>query len=503
VRRRLPERSRLAVVVALVAFVAGASRLLFPVTIGLADQGDAHRTMCALDVRPDEAWSAPVGAYVVEQWVPYRWIGPSCGANGTGEPYRSSQLAVLRAARAVGGAVGIEGVDLRVVGLVGAAAIAVLLGAIVQVLPGPRSRALLLAAALWLALYDHGVAGYFVSGYTEPAALIGLLALAAAGLVLFRDRASSLGGLLCFASAAAVALTAQSQMVGLLPLVVVALVWQPLAPGRAAGRGRWRRRVPGALLATGLVVLSVAHLLAQPARIDEVNRHNQVFQTALVLGSTPRADLEDLGVSPTLAPLAGSSIQDDVELSGSPAYERFQRDITWGRIARLYAAHPDRLVLLVRRGVDAAASAGAPTNLGAYPERAGRAPGEHESRIAVWSLLFEVADAVPLLLAALWAAVVVFGIGLLRSHPGPEARAPAMVAVGAALAAAGQFGVVLLGDGLVELDQQLVLTRVLLMVALAFSVCAVFGARGSPPPLRLPPDLAKDAEVEPGRKGHR
>lgn len=469
-------KPRVAVLVAVVAFVATTVRLLVPSPVGLADQGDANRVLCSLDVRVDAPWDEPTTEHVVTRWVPHRWEGPTCGANGTGEPYRSSQVLVFRAAQIIGDATGHPGVDLRVAGVLCAAALSALLGAIAALLPGGRARAAIVTGAIWLLLVDRMIADYYISGYAEPIAVIGILAAVAAGLAVFRGRSPSLLSLVALAAASAVLVTAKSQTATLLPVLAAGLVWRPVAlDWRGRSLPRWVRRLPGLALAAAVTVVGVTYLAGQPPRFADVNRHNQVFQTVLVLGDTPEADLRSLGTDASLAPLEGHSILAPVTLTGSPEYARFQDTVTMSSVARFYLTHPFRGLQLANRGLQAAADADQPSYLGTYTKDSGHPADAQESRVAFWSYPFSILEDAAILLAVGWAIVTV-GAVIVSRWRHSTAQTSGAIALGLAAATFIQFWTAIGGDGLVEAPKHMALCRVLLVLTVIFLGNGLAGA---------------------------
>jgi len=504
---------RYAVALGLVVLLVALARMLVPEAIGLSDQGDAHRLTCQLGLEVDVAWRDRITpevsstAYVPFQWERHTWYGETCGANGTGQPYRSSQITLLRAAQLVTPVLGFDAaLDLRALAVVCSVLLAGLASLLYLALPGRPALRMVTVGLVVLALLDRRVAGVFASGYSEPAALLGLLAVVVASLFVLRRRVATLPGLVALAGTGAFTLTSKSQMVGVLPLIVLALVWRPSrAPDQPSWPIRWQRtwflgwaraRAAGLVLSLVLVVLTASYLGSQPPRFEEVNRHNQLFHTLLALDDQPEEDLAWFGLDPALAPLSGTNITGNAELVGSPAYEPVA-DIDQGDILRFYAAHPGRLALLARRGLDAAAASDPSAYLASYGRDSGEPPHTFENRIWLWSALFEIADAVPAVLL-----VVVFGslfvtVQVVRRTDDPEVEGPALVAAGVALSAVLSFWVAVLGDGTVELARHLIIADVLVAWCVPFAIAARFGARRPRPELALPPDVATKVRVDP------
>jgi len=527
---------RVPVVVGLAVTLLALARLLVPSPVGLADQGDAHRLLCQVGVRdatPIEdrtGWGRSSDAYVPFVWEDHTWYGEGCGAGGTDETYRSSQVTLLRAAKALTALGGFDGdLDLRALAVVCSLLLGLLSGVLVSVLPGPRPVRVVIVACLALTLLDRGAAGVFASGYTEPAALLGLLATLAASLVVLRARRPSPAALVALAGSGLFTVTANRQMVAVLPQVLAALLWRPADPAPdaddadvpvgagsrrpPAAEGRWadgpggprgRGERASRLLAAGLalVVLAVAvrHVGAQPERLAQLDRHDQVFNGILLLGNDPERDLADLGLDPALVAARGLDRDEAREIVAGDDYRAVEA-LTDLDVARHLATHPRESWLLVRRGVDAAARFGGETYLGSYRAGDGAEPYQTENRIWLVGVFFEIADAVPALLVGTVGFAAWLGLRSLRRARTRDGRALAAVAVGVAAAAAATFVVTIFVAGQVELTRRLLVTNVLVAWSIPLAVGAHLAEREPPPPLVLPPDAPEPDDPDPDDVG--
>lgn len=513
---------RIAACVGLVVLLVALLRMLFPSAIGLSDQGDAHRLLCQLGLEVDMSWHDRITpdvsstAYVPMEWERHDWYGDSCGANGTGQPYRSSEVTLLRGAQILTPVLGFDAaLDLRALAVVCSALLAVLVALLYLALSGGTAVRLFTVGFVTLTLLDRRVAGVFASGYSEPAALLGSLAVVVASLFVLRRRTPSLPALVALTGAGAFTLTSKSQMVAVLPLVVTALVWRRSASVVTRPGASWwvriiraaRARTAGIVCSLVLVAITSWYLSSQPPRFEEVNRHNQLFHTLLALDDQPEDDLRWFGLDPSLAPLAGTNITANDALVSSPAYAEVA-DISQADLVRFYATHPGRLALLARRGLDAAASADLSGYLASYPRSSGEPPHTFENRIWLVSALFEIADAVPVLLVVVVLGSLVVSVLVVRRSDDPEVEGPALVATGVALAAMAAGAAAVWGDGTVELPRHLMIADVFVAWCVPFTVAARFGARHERPELALPPDIVDrlgtsveapdvDGEVEP------
>jgi len=465
--------------VGLVALV----RLLLPGPVGLADQGDAHQLMCQVGVRADLPWNGSTSAYLTLGWNAYRWTGDGCGAAGTGETYHSTQLTLLRAAKVISPVFGPDhALDLRALAVVCSAALGVLAGLITYLLPGRRRWRVVAVGALVVVVLDCGVAGFFTSGYAEPAALLGVLAVAITALAVLRHRQASARSLVALASAGAFTLLAKTDLVGLLPLVVAALVWRPAVSPTASRRARrspLAARRLGIGLAVGLTLLTSWYVASQPTRLGDVDRHHQVFDTILPLGGQPSHDLAWFGLDPSSANDADRSQGGDPAVVDTPADREVHPTVGWGRIWTFYLVHPERLAELGTKGMDAAATYRLGSYLSSYPADSGAPAHRYERRLALMAPFYGLMGWLPPLLPLLLLAVVALAVRLVRRPGEALAQAPALVAAGLALGALATFWTALLTHGLVETTRHLLVSDVLLTWSVPLLAVAYVASRRS------------------------
>ena len=74
--------------------------------------------------------------YVNPVWVAHRWYGEACGADGSGEPYRSSELWLLSVAKHLTPLLGFQGsLDLRVLGVLASVLVGLAVGLLWRCFP--------------------------------------------------------------------------------------------------------------------------------------------------------------------------------------------------------------------------------------------------------------------------------------------------------------------------------------------------------------------------------
>ncbi len=315
------------VVAGLVATIVMVVRLLIPEPVGMGDQGDGHRLVCSLGVMNIRPWDyTAFTQYLYPSWAPHQFYGEGCGANGSGEPYYSSQLLFLWLGKLLTPILGWgPGMDTRAVGIVCCVVFGMLITALINVLPGRISFRILIAALVTGVMADGIFADFFVSPYSEPAAFLGTLAVSVALLHYWNARGPGWLAILLVVLSTAFTISAKTQTVSWLPVIALALLWQPRrgetpggeldaverdasvrgnTPRSTAGhgglRGRWRTLVLPTTAVLVIGAFSVAFIGAQPKRFSELNLYNAVFVELLPNSPTPEEDLEMAWTGPEL-----------------------------------------------------------------------------------------------------------------------------------------------------------------------------------------------------------
>ena len=466
------------------------ARLFVGGAVGTGDQSDSRRLMCQLGVRALKPFTADPSTYVYTTWTSHRWYGEACGADGSGEPYYSSQLALLRLAKPVTRLLGYPGaLDLRALGVICAVVVGVAVAALVLALPGSTRVRVGIASLVALAVADGSVAQYFISPYSEPAALVGIVALSAALLWLWRDGESTWPRLTLVAAVATFTMLAKPQLVALLPAVVLAMVWLPHRPvhrdagghGHEPSTGALRRlaawagkRWPALVAAAMVAAVSGAYLGASPRRFRELSAANSVFLEILPHSDDPAGDLRSLGVDPSLASASGTHVDSPRSALRTLPYLEFRTKVTQASILRFYATHPDRLPRLAGEGLRGMA-AWRPKYLGTYTPDSGREPRARECRICVYAAVFSIARQQPGLFVGLWVATLAAGIAVLRNRRlAADERAVGRLSIFLVVAATSQFWTVMLSEGISDLHKHLVFTNFLTALCVPMLVACVF-----------------------------
>lgn len=492
-----PGRRAMRPTLAVIALLTGggwggimAARLFVGGAVGMADNGDSRRLMCQLGVRALRPFNADATKYIYPVWVAHHWYGEACGADGSGEPYRSSELWLLSMAKHLTPFLGFSGtLDLRVVGVMACTLVGLAVALLVLVLPGPWWARVLLASGFGLAIGDSAVADYFVSPYSEPAALLGGLFIIVILLWIWRRGYTTWPGLILIALVGTFTMAAKTQSVALLPALALGILWLP--HGTAARRPKasnpdasTRRRLvqvfcfrlPALFTCVALLVAAIVILEAAPKRFNQIDSYDEVFNEILVHSPNPAADLKVLGVDPNLAYAKGSNVLSSNSAATSPSYLQFRSHVTEALILEFYAAHPTRLLPVFGDGLHAM-SVWRENYLGSYQDGSGHRPGALEHRLSVFSWVFHGAPSIVFVL--LWITMLVLGLLTAWDRRIDEReRALGRLAIVLAIASAFEFWSVMLGEGRSDLYKHIILTNELFAFGIVATVaCAVSRTR--------------------------
>lgn len=447
-------------------------RMLWPGPVGLADAGDGPRVMCQVGAMPPNPATGSSPEYLALHWPAHRFYGETCGVPATGETYRSSQLILLRVAAWVGSLVSIPpGVDLRVLAVLCSLLVGIGVGLLVLALPpslAPPKR-VFVASVVGLIMVDSGIARFYASPYTETAALVGILLMCPALLWLFRQRRYTWGAMLAVAGTGTFAMLAKTQMVSLLPALVVALLLRPSLPENTSlswarsivRRSRLRQwlwlRLPALLIVAAVTAVGVGTLGNQPKRYAEINAYSQVFTTMLPMSPDPENDLRWFGLDPALARGAGTNIYSPDTVAYDPAYENLSDTVTLGKVVMFYVSQPGRFVKLADAGLTGMSGYGTETYMANYPESSGEPPFARESRIAVVSWIMSAYRVMPWLFAVQWLAVLVICLLAARRWRDVPARSSTgMLGLFLLTALSLQFWAIMMTEGNNEIFKHMI-----------------------------------------------
>jgi hypothetical protein len=409
-------------------------RFLVPVPVAQADNQDGPRMMCgALNLTPVVPHGYPrYFRYAYFEYIP---ATNHCGRS----VYLTSELLPLELARLLTPVFGLHG-TLNLVAL-GVLMCVIASVAIASLATGLRMRPwaqILVAAAIWLIVADAAFFDLFASPFSEPAALVGLLLVAAGLVYLGRDRRASARGLTLAGTGGFLVVLAKEEYLFLAVPICLAMVLA--STNRDDGSWLRRFRAPQAKAALGLAVLLVfsaaAYQLAnvtssygrrtQPMRVVDT-----IFQHIVSHDDTTKsADLHALGLPASWSKYAGTYYWSGHSVRNSPLYHRYEPKLTDGHMAAYFLTHPGHVITVG----DQAARLGLRvrvTTLGDYPPSAGHRPGALDSRVLVVTWL---AQRLPqrhalLWLALLWLAMAAVALFALLRRRVPWHRDAAVVAL--------------------------------------------------------------------------
>ncbi|MDP9091887.1 MAG: hypothetical protein M3N95_02840 [Actinomycetota bacterium] len=474
---------------AIVGMLGGAglaARLFVGGAIGVSDQGDGTRLLCSLGLREGNRYNTSTTQFLYLTWYNHQWYGETCGATGSGEPYNSSQLWFLRIAKWLTPILGLPGgLDLRALGAVFCVLVAVICALFAWLLPGTGLARVLGVGMLWLVIADGAFAGYFVSAYSEPAALVGILLLAIGVIVFWRTRTLQWWAVLLVCAAAVLTITAKTQSASLLVTLIPLILCRPSFGGSIQQRldkgGLFaivttRRRVaafivtrwPTLIVCALLVVITQQYLADQPKRFEVQNRYAAVFIEMLPHSPNPAADLKHLGLPVSMASSSGVPINAPGSVASTPAFVGFVNKTSPLRTTEIYLLDPVRLAGMAGRGLKGMGVLRA-DYVYSYPQSAHLPPDTEECRVcvvqSVWKTVFGGAPAMIVIFGLLSFGVCLY---LLATRRDRRSTAIAVAGIFAGLSAVAQFWVVMLTEGASDLIKHMVLANY--MTALTFVI---------------------------------
>ena len=324
----------------------------------------------------------------------------------------------------------------------------------------------ILAAFAVLVFTDVSYIAYFNSLYGEPVAYVFLLSSVVLALYLATKKNASLGVLMAFCTAVVLLLGAKTQN------SAMGIVFLLFGIGLLRLRSDRRWAIAIAVFCIVIVIQSVLMYVLTPAWMKVCNEYDAVFYGILKDSPTPQRDLEELGVDPKFAVLAGTHyfMKDRPIDHSTPEFQRdYFENVNLGKVVQFYLQHPGRLV--TKLGV--AAEHGFTVSfrhLGTY-EKSDDVPPRMVARVFDYWSRFK-ADVLPhsLLFVVLFyvAFLGVLGVNYARSqdvHQRIYIEVLGMVAILGGV----QFVISIIGDG--ELD----LAKHLFLFGACFDIMSVAG----------------------------
>lgn len=408
-------------------------RFLVPVPVGQADNRDGPRLMCSLGLGPVIPHGDPrFFRYAYFAYAPSH----SCASQRT---YPSSEVVPLEVGRLLTPLFRLPGaLNLIAVGVLMCVLASI---GIASLATGLRLRLwaqLLIAGALWLILADAAFFDVYAGPFSDPAALIGLLLVAAGVVYLGRGWRATLRGLALAGPGGLLVILSKEQY--LILVVPICLTLVLASADRGAGRSgesqgarggsrldRFRTRQTGAAAAVAalLAVAAAGYWFWDDTSRFAAHLHheqavNMIFEDIVNGHDNAAADLRALGLPVSWAKYAGDYYWNNVSVRTDPLFARYQGKLTDGNIARFLLTHPGRMISIAQQAAVFAEQYRI-TSLGDYPPSAGHPPGAVESRVVVvsWLMRWLSARLGLLWLLPLWAAmatVAAVSLALRRSE---------------------------------------------------------------------------------------
>jgi hypothetical protein len=401
-------------------------RFLAPGPVGQADNRDGPRLMCGLGLEK----AVPHGRPTFFRFAYFKYLtSPSCAGR---HPYPSSELLPLEISRLLTPVFGLPG-DLNLIALGGLYCVlaAVAIASLATGLRVPRWGQWLVAAACWLIIADAAFFDVFASPFSEPAALVGLLLVAAGVLYLGRGWPETGFGLALAGSGGFLAILSKEQYLVLAAPICLTLVLAAADRGPWRGLRRFRNREAGpALLVSALLAVMAAgywiwnYTSHYGRRLQHIQAVDMIFTDIVTKRSTAPGQLRALGLPASWAKYAGDYYWAKRSVRFSPSFPRYTGKLTDVNIAHYLLTHPGYIASI---GQSAAifAQQFRVTQLGDYPISAGHQKGAYESRVVVitWLMHHLPANAGLWLYLPLWLIMTVLALAALRlSRPRPWRR---------------------------------------------------------------------------------
>ena len=362
-------------------------RLLVPTPVGQADNRDGPRLMCGLGLGPVTGHHPRFFRFSYFEYVPKH----SCAGR---VPYPSSELVPIEVARVLTPIFGLHGsVNLIAVAVLMCALASV---AIASLAVGLRIRPwaqVLVAAACWLIIADSAFFDVFAGPFSEPAALVGLMLVAAGVVYLGRGWRLTVFGLVLAGSGGFLAILSKEQYLVLAAPICITLVLASATRGPWRGLGRFRNQqaAAGILVAVALALMGGVYALwdslsSYGQRLHHIQAVDMLFTDIVTKRATAPAQLRALGLPVSWARYAGHYYWDTTSVRQSPLYPRYMDKLTDGNITHYLLTHPGS-ILSVGQSAAILAQRFRITSLGDYPVSAGHPKGAYESRVVVLTWL--------------------------------------------------------------------------------------------------------------------
>jgi hypothetical protein len=380
-----PVRAWLAIFsVSLAAFLV---RFLVPTPVAQADNRDGPRLMCGLGLVPVTHGRPRFFRFAYFEYV----HNPACAGRA---PYPSSQLVLLELARLLTPVFGLPGsLNLIAQGVLMCALASV---GIASLATGLRLRLwaqLLVAAAIWVIVADASFFDVMAGPFSEPAALVGLLLVAAGVVYLGRGWRLTLVGLALAGCGGSLAILSKEQYLVLAAPICLTLVLATASRGQGRGLRRFRTREVQAALSVALILAVMAagyigldFTSHYGKRLHYIQAVDMIFTDIVTNQSSAPAELRALGLPVSWARYAGHYYWDTGSVRDNPLFSRYEGQLTDSNIAHYLLTHPGSIISIGQKAATQALVLRV-TALGDYPASAGHPPRATESRVELLTWL--------------------------------------------------------------------------------------------------------------------
>lgn len=465
----------------IVGAVAGALvgyQLFGGATIGMADNADSFRLACQLHLAAAPKGHTPLyWAYVILHWAPTTKAALLCPRWGTTLRYPSTEVPLLRAAGWISHLFGYRGIDLRALGVLGILFVGVLVGLICWIAPGKLWLRVVMSVFIAVVVADAAFAPYFISMYSAPAGLLGVLGLCAAWLWAPRHPVLRALSVIPIALAAFVLCLDETQLVPLVFVIGALLLWRrtniPSRVGRLAAKAL-------AVACIAMLIASFSWYIGKQSKVGNYPiQYDDVFMSLLPHSPHPAADLKWLGFSPKLAKYSGIDYWNNASAYAvsDPLYLKgFRKHFTYLRLSEFYLFHPSEAWGLFERSAGDAAEL-RPGPIGNYADNSGLAPQAHPCRFCSVSNVVPALKSIGWLVLPLWWLFALRTGWVLARRRKRELRWRALgeTMIVLTLVAMASFGAVMIGEGDLDSTRHDVFASLATALLVPLAVAAIAG----------------------------
>ncbi|MGO8957962.1 MAG: hypothetical protein ACLQFR_11410 [Streptosporangiaceae bacterium] len=362
-------------------------RFLVPTPVAQADNRDGPRLTCGLGVGPVTGGHPRFFRFAYFEYV----SRPACAGRA---PYPSSELVPMELARLLTPVLGLRG-ELNMIALGVLLCVLTSVG-IASLATGLRMRLwaqLAVAAVAWLIMADAAFFDVYAGPFSEGAALVGLLLVAAGVVHLGRGWRQTAFGLALAGTGGFLAILSKEQYLVLAGPICLTLVLASASGGSWRGLQRFRNRQAGAAVAVAvlLAILTAGYLTwnytsSYGRRLEHIQAVDFIFTDIVTKKASAPAELRALGLPVSWARYAGHYYWDTGSVRTNPTLPRYYAELTDTNIAHYLITHPGS-IFTVGQAAAVQAQRFRVTALGDYPPSAGHPPGTVESRVAVLTWL--------------------------------------------------------------------------------------------------------------------